>query len=204
MTPLVFLTIAALHLMAAISPGPSFVVALRVALREGFRPALGLAAGLGLGAGIWAAAALAGLAAILAVAPAALSALKLAGAAFLLWLAIGIWRRARDPMLAPDAARLPRGMAAAVRLGLLTQLANPKPAVFFGAVFAGLVPSDTSPAIVAALIAVVILNETLWYAVVARLFSNPPARTAYARLKTGIDRAFGGMLAALSATLATG
>ena len=62
MTLAAFLTVAALHLVAAISPGPAFVMTLRTAVTQGFRPSVGLAAGLGLGAVIWAVAALAGLA----------------------------------------------------------------------------------------------------------------------------------------------
>ncbi len=204
MTLALFVSVAALHLMAAISPGPAFVMAVRVAVREGLRPALGLALGLGIGAAIWAAAALGGLAAVFAVAPAALAALKLAGAAFLAWLAIGMWRHARDPLPLPDHAALPRSMVGAVRLGIATQLANPKPAVFFGAVFAGLVPPATPVAVVAGLILVVLVNEAIWYAAVARVFASASARAAYGRLKATIDRAFGGILAALAAKLALG
>ena len=39
MTAAAFLSIALIHLMAAISPGPSFAVAVRTAAAEGFRPA---------------------------------------------------------------------------------------------------------------------------------------------------------------------
>ena len=204
MTLGLFLTVAALHVLAAISPGPAFVVALRVAVAEGFRPALGVAFGFGLGAAIYAAAALVGLAALFAVAPVALNILKWAGAAFLLWLAVQMWRHARDPMPAVEVDRMPRGALSAVWLGLMTQLANPKAAVFFGAVFAGLVPPETSPVILAALLAVILVHETLWYALVARVFSAAPARSVYARAKAGIDRAFGGLLAALGAKIAIG
>lgn len=204
MTAGLFLSVAALHLLAAISPGPAFVVAVRVAVREGFRPAIGLAFGLGLGAAVWAAAALAGLAAVLAVAPAALTALKLGGALFLIWLAIGMWRHASDPLPPVELDAIPRSIASALRFGILTQLANPKPAVFFGAVFAGLVPQGTPLFVIAALLVVIILNEALWYILVGRLFSSARARDAYSRLKSGIDRAFGGLLAALAAKLAIG
>jgi threonine/homoserine/homoserine lactone efflux protein len=204
MTPTLFLTVIALHVMAAISPGPSFVVSVRVAVSEGFRPALGVAFGFGLGASIWAGAALAGLAALFAVAPLALSVLKWLGAAFLLWLAVQMWRHAREPIATPELGAMPRGILSAIRLGLTTQLANPKAAVFFGAVFAGLVPPDTPLPVLGALLAAILVNETLWYAVVARLFSAARARAVYARIKTGIDRAFGGLLAALAAKIAIG
>lgn len=203
MTWAAFLTVAALHLVAAISPGPAFVMTLRTAVTQGFRPSVGLAAGLGLGAVVWAVAALAGLALLFQVAPPTLVALKLFGAAFLLWLAIGMWRHAGAPL--PEAApAAPQGLGRAFRLGLGTQLANPKPAVFFGAVFVGLVPPETPLAVRLALLAVVFANETLWYILVARLFSSRRAQHVYGRLKGRVDRVFSGLMAALAVKMAAG
>ena len=203
MTLAAFLTVAALHLVAAISPGPAFVMTLRTAVTQGFRPSVGLAAGLGLGAVVWAVAALAGLALLFQIAPPLLVGLKLAGAAFLVWLAIGMWRHAGAPL--PDAApAAPQGLARAFRLGVATQLANPKPAVFFGAVFVGLVPPETPLSIRLLLLAVVFLNETLWYILVARVFSAPRAQAVYGRLKRRIDRVFGALMAALAVKMAAG
>jgi threonine/homoserine/homoserine lactone efflux protein len=89
-----------------------------------------------------------------------------------------------------------------VRFGLVTQLANPKPAVFFGAVFVGLVPPGTPWPTLGLLLAVILLNETLWYLVVARVFSLARARAAYAGAKGWVDRAFGGLIAAFGLRLA--
>lgn len=202
MTASAFLTIALIHLAAAISPGPSFAVAVRTAAAEGFRPAAAFALGLGLGAVAWALAALLGLALLFEVAPVALTALKVAGGLFLVWIAIVTWRHADAPLpeAAPDA--IPRSLASGVRFGLVTQLANPKPAVFFGAVFVGLVPPGTPWPTLAALLAVILLDETLWYLLVARLFSLARARAAYAGAKAWVDRAFGGLIAAFGLRLA--
>ncbi|MBL9059884.1 MAG: LysE family translocator [Mangrovicoccus sp.] len=203
MTLAAFLTVAALHLVAAISPGPAFVMTLRTAVTQGFRPSVGLAAGLGLGAVVWAVAALAGLALLFQIAPPLLVGLKLAGAAFLVWLAIGMWRHAGAP-LPPTADVAPQGLARAFRLGVATQLANPKPAVFFGAVFVGLVPPETPLSIRLLLLAVVFLNETLWYILVARVFASRKAQVVYGRLKRRIDRVFGALMAALAVKMAAG
>ena len=203
MTLTAFLSVAAIHLLAAISPGPSFVVAVRTAAAEGFRTAAALAAGFGLGAVIWALAALTGLALLFELAPSLLTAAKVVGGLILLWIAVQTWRGAAEPVSAPEDGSPPRSVAGAVRLGLLTQLANPKPAVFFGAVFVGLVPADASPGALALLLGVIFVNETLWYVLVARLFSLGRARSAYAAAKRWIDRAFGGLIAALGLRIAT-
>lgn len=205
MTLAAFIGIALLHLAAAISPGPSFVVSVRTAAAEGLKPAIGLAVGFGLGAVTWALAALLGLAVLFEIAPAFLTALKIIGGMVLAWIAWKTWRHARDPLPAPDSAlpdALPRTWTSAVTLGLTTQLANPKPAVFFCAVFVGLVPPETSPVILALLLAVIFIDETLWYVFVARIFSLARARAAYVRFKTWIDRVFGGLIALLAAKFA--
>ncbi len=201
MTLWAFLLVVVAHLAAAISPGPSFVVSVRTAAAEGFRPAAGLAAGLGAGAVLWAGAALTGLALLFEVAPFLFTALKLVGGCFLVWIAIQTWRHARDPMPDP-AASLPPSFPAAIRLGLLTQLANPKPAIFFGAVFVGLVPADASLLSLLLLLAVIFVDETLWYIFVARVFSLGRARAAYARAKAWVDRGFGALMASFGIKIA--
>ena len=202
MTAAAFLSILVIHLLAAISPGPSFAVTVRTAAAEGFRPAAAFALGLGLGAVVLGARRAHGPRAPLRVAPVALTALKLAGGLFLIWIAIATWRHADAPLpeAAPDA--LPRSLASGVRFGLLTQLANPKVAVFFGAVFVGLVPPGTGWPALALLLAVILLDETLWYLFVARVFSLARARAAYARAKAWVDRAFGGLIAAFGVKIA--
>ncbi|WP_224823571.1 LysE family transporter [Cognatishimia sp. MH4019] len=195
MTAAAFLSVVLIHLAAAMSPGPSFVVCVKTAASEGFKVASALAVGLGLGATIWAIAALAGLALLFEIAPVLLTVLKVGGGLFLCFIALMMWRHAAEPLAEVEADAPPRSMASAIRLGLMTQLANPKPAIFFGAVFIGLVPSGTPLPTLIALLALIFINETLWYIFVARAFSITQARAAYMRLKASIDRLFGGLIA---------
>ena len=94
-----------------------------------------------------------------------------------------------------------RGPLAAVRLGLLTQLANPKVAVFFGSIFVTLLPAEPSVGVQAAVIAIVCANEVGWYTAVAYAFAIARLRRGYARAKTWIDRTCGGFLALLGLRL---
>lgn len=202
MTLAAFVSVVLIHLAAAISPGPSFVVSLRVAAAEGFRVAAALALGFGLGALLWATAAMAGLALVFKLVPPLFLALKVVGAAFLLYLAVQMWRHARAPLPQDFASTAPRSAWSAIRFGFLTFASNPKPAVFFGAVFVNLVPAATPLGWKAALLLAVFANETLWYVIVARVFSLPRPRAAYARAKAWIDRGFGTLLALLGLKIA--
>ncbi|CUH54385.1 LysE family translocator [Shimia marina] len=197
-----FVATISLCLMAAISPGPAVLMAARVGLRDGLKTGAALAAGIGLGAVFWAGAALFGLALLFEYAPFLLTALKIGGAGFLIWTAIKMWRAADVPLEdGEDAAALP-SLWSALRLGIWTQLANPKPAVFFGAVFVGTVPTDATPPALALVLLCIFLGEFLWNTAVARLFSLSKTREVYIGLKYWIDRIFGGLLAALGVKIA--
>jgi threonine/homoserine/homoserine lactone efflux protein len=201
-TPLALLAVAAVHALAAVSPGPSFVLSVRTAAAEGMRPALAPAAGFGLGAALWAAAALLGLALLFELAPVLLTAMKMAGGVFLVWMALRMWRDASEPLPEADSTA-PRGVWAALRLGLFAFMANPKTAVFFGAVFVGLVPAGADALDRAVILFNIFVVETTWYALVAALFSRPWARGAYRRRKALLDRAFGAALGLLGIRIAT-
>lgn len=134
-----------LHLMAAISPGPAVLMSARTGMSEGLRTGAILALGLAAGALVWASAALFGLALLFKVAPSLLWGMKIAGALYLLRMAYVMWREADRPFDTGQAGRPPRSAASAFRLGLFTQLSNPKPAVFFSAIFIGTVPQDAAP-----------------------------------------------------------
>lgn len=202
MTLTAFIAFATLSLFAAISPGPAVLMAARTGLTEGFRTGAMLAVGIGAGAVFWAAAAMFGLNILFAAAPALLWALKIGGGAYLIWMGIKLWQGAKTPFITEDTRALPRSPLSAFRLGLLTQLSNPKPAVMFSAIFLGTVPPSTPAWVYAALLAVVMANETIWNILVARIFSTSATRARYISLKTILDRSFGGLLALLGIKVA--
>lgn len=115
------------------TPGVDLLLTVSRTLQAGARAGVAAALGIELGCVLHALAAAFGLAALLAVSATAFTALKWAGAAYLLWLAWGMaraaWRGAAPVAAGP--AQAPRSLAAEVRMGLLTNLLNPKVALFF-------------------------------------------------------------------------
>lgn len=201
MTVTAFVAVATLLTMGAISPGPAVLMSARTGVTEGMRTGFFLAMGIGIGAVFWAALALSGLAALFRIAPALLWAFKIAGGVYLVWMGIQMWRSAARPL--PDSTgQPPRSAWSAFRLGVITQLSNPKPAVVLSAIFIGTVPPGTPLWVLAALLSFLFFVETLWNTIVARLFSLPATRRAYIGAKTTMDRTFGGFLALLGAKIA--
>ncbi len=204
MTLAAFIAIYFVHLAAAISPGPAVLLAARTSLREGMARGVYLSIGIGLGACIWALAALFGLAVVFKIAPVLLTVLKIGGALYLGYLAYKMWRHAAEPMAMelPETPKGRRSNLGMVLLGITTQLANPKPAVFFGAIFVGFVPPNAPLWAIAVILAIIFVNDAGWNVLVSRIFSLERTRKGYLSLKTSIDRTFGGLLALLGLKIA--
>lgn len=206
-TALVLVAFALAHLAAVASPGPSFVVVVKATLTGRRLDGVWCAFGMGLGTLVWASAAWFGLAALFGVVPWLYTVMKLAGAGYLIYLAIRLWRHAGQPLPAVPAgqaeARSANGILRAIRLGLLTQLANPKVAVFFGSIFLAILPPDPSAWMLAAVFLIVFVNEFVWYSLVAIVIGSDRIRTRYARVKALVDRVTGVVLGGLGIRLAT-
>lgn len=120
------------------TPGPSHLLMLSNSMVHGFRPALATAAGDLSANSLQMLAAGFGLAALLVASQSALTAVKYAGAAYLVWMGARMWLRAGKGG-APKAAAS-RGVL--WRQGFLTSLANPKAVVFFAALFPQFISPD--------------------------------------------------------------
>ena len=187
-----------LTLLAAMaSPGPAFLLVLRNSIVDGQRAGILTGMGLGIVAALWTGAALLGLAAIFEVVPWLYAAMKLAGALYLIWLALGMWRGAAEP-LALDA---PRRAGRGFRQGLLVNLSNPKSVLFAGAVIVVIFPAGLSVTGSLLIVANHLIVELLVYSAMALGLASPPARAAYLRLKLWADRIAAGIMGALGLRL---
>ena len=196
------LGLAVVHLLAVASPGPSTVLVIQTAAVAGRRGGSLAALAMMVGALAWAAAALYGLQALFAQFEWLYVAFRIGGALFLLYLAVMIWRHARDPLpeIAVDRTAHMTGWQGFMR-ALLLQLSNPKIMVFFGSIFLSLLPQSTPAWMDATVLAIVALNEFGWFALLALLFSGGPARAFYRRAKVWLDRVMGGVLGLLGLRL---
>lgn len=195
---LLLASIGAIQLLAVISPGPSFLITARTAVAQSRMDGFKVALGLGAGTVIWSAAALLGLNAVFHAVPVLFMVMKIAGALFLLWIAYQISRHAAVP-LQLENAEAARGNP--FLKGFLTQIANPKVAVFFGSIFLAMLPAQVPLWMVLTLIFIVSFNEVWWYTVVALFFGAGPVRRFYLSAKAWIDRVTGLFLGGLGLRL---
>ena len=194
------LGLAVVHLLAVASPGPSTVLVIQTAAVAGRRGGLLAAFAMMVGALAWAAAALYGLQALFAQFAWLYRVFQVAGGLFLVYLAVMIWRHARDPL--PEIAVAVSGSDGQIfARALLLQLSNPKIMVFFGSIFLSVLPQNMPGWMDSAVLTIVAINEFTWFAVLALLFSGGPARAFYKRAKVWLDRVMGGVLALLGVRL---
>jgi threonine/homoserine/homoserine lactone efflux protein len=124
----------ALSALLAVAPGPDTAVTTRNALVGGRRAGLFTILGVSVGLAVWTLATGAGIAALIRASEPAFVALKIVGAAYLIYLGVqAIWGALRRGGTRAATAARPRPIPPrlAFRQGLLTNLGNPKIAVFF-------------------------------------------------------------------------
>lgn len=140
--------LVAVLLIAAV-PGPAVALLIRRCSVGGFRAGVPVVLGLEAGLYVWILAAGAGVAALVATSQTAYTVLRVVGTAVLLVLGVQALRAARrgryDPGLpletqVPAARLLPQGPAGGFAIGAVTNLANPKAAVFTFAFYPQFIP----------------------------------------------------------------
>ncbi|NHZ44801.1 LysE family translocator [Massilia aquatica] len=164
-------------LLLNIMPGPDSLLIMTRSATQGRRA--GVAATLGIGAGtmIHILAAALGLSAILATSATAFMVVKYIGAAYIIYMAIGLLRsKRRDPAAPITVAPLP--YAKIFAQGFLTNVLNPKVAVFFLAFVPQFISPDASGKALAFVILGCIfnLNGMLWCTSLALFTAQASAR----------------------------
>ncbi len=192
---LLLASVAAVNLLGAASPGPAFFVVSRTAVGQNRRAGFATALGVSLATVIWAFGTIHGLTLLIAQAAWLFRIMQAVGAAYLIYLGWRAIRHAAEPLSPPLPEHAPAGLLLAFRRGFLVNMTNPKVAVFFASVFASVYGTGMPEWVNLVVLAVIAIDEIVWYSLVALVFSSRPAQAAYGKAKRWIDRAFGTFLA---------
>ncbi len=141
--PLSFWPLALAHGLALLSPGPDFTIIVSHALRYGWRGSFFICFGITLGNAAYIALAIAGWAG-LGDNSSLFLVIKMAGAAYLLWLGLRLLRSARTPLPSVDTQVGRRSAALQLALGLGSAVLNPKNMVFYLAIMTTLIENAAS------------------------------------------------------------
>ena len=137
--------------LVTLLPGPDFMLVLRNAFRGGRRIGWCTAAGTTTGLAIWAVAASLGLSSLVAASRVGYDALRVIGAAYLIWLGLTTLRSRRptavdgiEDQQPPEPRTQSAGALPAFLNGVISDLCNPKVGVFFVAFLPAFIPPHGS------------------------------------------------------------
>ena len=190
-------------LLLNITPGPDTLYVVGRSTTQGLRAGIVAALGIGAGTLVHISAAAFGLSAILAASAGAFTAIKLVGAAYLVYVGLSLAFSSSTPLDATPLA--PASLGTVFMQGFLTNVLNPKVALFFLAFLPQFVESDAANKALAFLFLGLVfnVNGTLWNLFVAWSAARVTAglRQRAAALKW-FNRCVGGIFVALGIRLA--
>jgi threonine/homoserine/homoserine lactone efflux protein len=190
--------------LLTITPGLDTALVLRSAAVAGQRRAWGAIIGIISGTLVWGVLAAVGVAAVLAASATAFTVLKLAGAAYMVWMGVRlIVAAAKGHVALPDAATPGNTFLAGVWQGFLTNLLNPKVGAFYVALLPQFIPAS-APHLTwgIALAGVHAVLGVIWLGTLALFAGRIRPWLQRPRVTRGIDAGVGAVITAFGVKLA--
>ena len=191
------LLITSIHLLAAASPGPDFVLVSQQTLSNGKQAGFMVSIGIALGLSVHIIYSALGLAAVIANSTTALWAIKIIGGCYLLYLGVqGLRAKAVSNInkLIEQKPIKKHSHLKAILKGFLCNALNPKAPIYFVALFT-VVLSPNLPTLHLVIYGVwMMILQLLWFSTVVVLLSRPSVNEKFQRLGHWIDRVLGGAM----------
>ncbi len=197
-----FLTVAALHFLAVMSPGPDFVLISRNSLAYSRKNGVYAALGLALGIMVHVIYCLVGIGYIISKSILIFSAIKLLGAGYLIYIGYKSLRAQPSKNDSTEVEHKDMGALASIKNGFLTDLLNPKTTLFFLALFTQVIKPNTPMAIKVAYGMEMSIMTFLWFAAVAIVLSHSRIKQPFTKVQHYMERFMGAALIVLGLKVA--
>ena len=184
-----FLTVTTLHLVAVATPGPDFILVTQRSLRHGRRAGLLCSAGIATGIPFHVAYCVLGLTIVLAQSPVAFTVFQIAAACYLVFMGACALRSTGTTAAAQTEGEGPL-KSTSFLIGLVTNVLNPKAALFFLALFSALGPTTSVETLIVLGLWMAVLT-LLWFTSLTLLLTTERARAAFLKRSQLIDRVAG-------------
>lgn len=196
-------TITALHLLAVISPGPDFIMACRNSLIYSRRTGIWTSVGFGLGITVHIAYSLAGIALVISKSILLFNAIKFLGAGYLIYIGVkSIFSKSSKIDLGEQEKKKDISHYAAIKIGFLTNVLNPKATLFFLSLFTIAISPETPMSIMGIASVIMVANTILWFSIVSVLLTQKRIRTIFEKSQNAFNKTLGGLLVALGIKVA--
>ncbi len=198
--------IFSIHLLAAASPGPDFVMVTQQTLTDGKRTGLLCSIGITLGLSVHILYSAFGLAAVIAHSTKILWIIKCLGGSYLIFIGLkGLSsKKAVEQEETPIPVSENKTDGKIIGMGFLCNVLNPKASIYFVSLFT-VVLSPGMPAIHVAVYGVwIMMIQLLWLSLVVFVLSRPVVNDRFKRIGHWIDRTLGGVMILLGIKVLTG
>ena len=193
------LLISSIHLLAAASPGPDFVLVSQQTLAHGKKTGMMCSIGISLGLSVHILYSALGLAAIIANSSTALLVIKVLGGSYLIYLGSkGIRAKASATSLGSDKEKEQETPQSAglksIGTGFICNVLNPKAPIYFVSLFT-VVLSPSMPLYQIAIYGIwIMIIQLCWFSAVVLLLSRPSVHNKFQAMGHWIDRILGGAM----------
>lgn len=196
-------TVAVVNLLAVISPGPDFIMCVRNSLTYSRRTGVWTAVGFGLGIAVHITYCLAGLAFVISQSILFFNSIKLLGAGYLIYIGLkSFFSKSSKIEVAEQEKKADISPVAAVKIGFLTNVLNPKATVFYLSLFT-LVIDPKTPAYIMGVMSFIMVGEIIaWFSFVAILLTHKHIRSVFEKSQGIFNKTLGGLLVALGVKVA--
>ena len=184
------LSIALVHLIAVISPGPNFAVVARSAMASGARSGFGAVFGVVSASFVFVAISLFGLSFLISQNPYLLKIISIFGASFLIYLGIRCLRSEGIKNVSIQANKVGE-FRSGYATGFVTAITNPKAFLYFMSIFSQLIKPEIhfqNRILIAFMVSSI---STIWFSLVVGFISHPTIREKFIHASRWIDRIMG-------------
>lgn len=196
------LLITSIHILAAASPGPDFVLVSQQTLSNGKKAGLMCSIGIALGLSIHIIYSAFGLAAIIANSSNTLWVIKLLGGGYLIYLGIkGLMSKAAANEGGEAKQAVKYSTKKSIGIGFLCNALNPKAPVYFVSLFTLVLSPDMPLHHIAFYGVWIMLIQFAWFSFVVTLLSHPKVNKKFKKMGYLIDRILGGAMVVLGLKL---
>ncbi len=185
------LAVGTLWTVAVIVPGPNLFILLQTALQSQKNSSLFVVLGIAFGTAVWAISALLGITLLFKTVPWTYIVFKILGGVYLIYLGIKLIRTSYKTTTLHSQQLKQTSNKEAFLIGTLTNLSNPKTALFVTSLFATTVPKNPSLELGVLSVLTMVVISLSWYGTVAFLMTLGGFKKLYNRLKKYIDRVAG-------------
>ena len=196
-------SVAFINLIAAISPGPDFVMCVRNSLIYSRKVGIYTGIGISLGLVVHIFYSAVGIALIISKSAILFSIIKYLGAGYLAYMGISSILAKKSALNINEAHQVIEiSVFQAIKTGFLTNILNPKASIFFLGLFTLVIGSKTPAYILVIITAIIITTAIVWFSIVAILFSQKRIKEYFKKTEKVLNYILGGLLILLSIKIA--